>query len=612
MNMSAVATEKSSVLLQQQIDRFLSRASLVLSSSLDYEETNHTITRLCVPALADWAMLDLLDHDGILRRVNVAHADARDAELAQQLTRFADPMNDLDRSIQSASLAQSDSAAQSGSAAQSEAVGAHGLGEEFEARFNSEEPFIVSELADSTQPQMAGSDEHNDVMRAVGCTSMMVVPLMARGERLGKLILMTSKPGRRYGNDDLQLLREFSPRAALALHNARLYQSAQEANAAKSKYVANMSHEIRSPMTAVLGYTDLLADREDDPEKLEFLNTIKRNGHFLLNIINDILDLSKIEAGKMEMVPEPFVLSELVSDVQSVMRVRAAEKQLKFSVEFEGPVPQILVSDSKRLRQILINLLGNAIKFTEVGAVRLKIRYRGDESPPRIRFDVIDSGIGMNRRQQAKLFEAFSQGDTSVTRTFGGSGLGLAISQRFAKMLGGQITVVSRPGKGSTVSCEVAAVEVQEDEKRSSQADRVSEQVPPANLTRRPLTCRVLVVDDRHDVRFLTQRLLQKSGASVELASDGIEAIEQIRGRQTDGRAFDLVMLDMQMPRLDGYQTAARLRSMGFQQPIIAMTADAMDGDSERCLENGCDDYLSKPIDAATLITMVQRHTRDQ
>ena len=583
--MPAIATTRDESDLQQRADRFLSKASFSLACSLELEETLQTVARLCVPTLGDWLLLDLIDQDATVHRVKVAAAAEADSVLAQQLALYPPQAN---QPRQLPSHAQPTHVLFGGDAC------------------------AVAEITETMLRDAAQSETHAMLMQAVSPKSKIVVPLVARGSRIGALTLLSTRSGRRYGNRELRLIKRLAPRVAIAIDNARLFQAAQQASAAKSKYVANMSHEIRSPMTAVLGYTDLLTDRENDPEKLEFLSTIKRNGHFLLNIINDILDLSKIEAGKMEMVPEPFVLAELIADVQSVMSVRAAEKQLEFSVDVQGNVPHKVLSDAKRLRQILVNLIGNAIKFTETGAVRLKVQYLQDENPPRIRFDVTDSGIGMTKRQQSKLFEAFSQGDTSVTRTFGGSGLGLAISQRFAKMLGGKITVVSRLGKGSTFSCEVATAAVEQYESSPSQADHVSEQTPAAEFPPRQLACRVLVVDDRHDVRFLAQQLLQKSGARVELASDGIEAIERIRDMQAEGQEPDLVMLDMQMPRLDGYQTAARLRRMGFEQPIIAMTADAMDGDSERCLRQGCDDYLSKPVDAAKLFAMVQRYTRDR
>ncbi|HRX83321.1 MAG TPA: ATP-binding protein, partial [Pirellulaceae bacterium] len=275
---------------------------------------------------------------------------------------------------------------------------------------------------------------------------------------------------------------------------------AQEASLSKSEFLANMSHEIRTPMTAVLGYTDLLASRESEPEKLDYLRTIKRNGNFLLDIINDILDLSKIEAGKMELMPEVFALQQVLADVRSMMDVRAKEKELDFRVEFDGLIPSKIESDPKRLKQILVNLTGNAIKFTQKGSVRLTVKYRGGEEP-QMQFDIIDTGIGMTEEQQGKLFQPFSQGDASVTRAFGGTGLGLAISQRLAEMLGGRISAKSEFGVGSTFSVLISAGAVDENDLISPTLDSSSDAALP-QLELHRLDCRVLVVDDRRDVRF--------------------------------------------------------------------------------------------------------------
>ncbi|MCB9940642.1 MAG: PAS domain S-box protein [Planctomycetaceae bacterium] len=379
---------------------------------------------------------------------------------------------------------------------------------------------------------------------------------------------------------------------------------AQEASLSKSEFLANMSHEIRTPMTAVLGYTDLLASRESEPEKLDYLRTIKRNGNFLLDIINDILDLSKIEAGKMELMPEVFALQQVLADVRSMMDVRAKEKELDFRVEFDGLIPSKIESDPKRLKQILVNLTGNAIKFTQKGSVRLTVKYRGGEEP-QMQFDIIDTGIGMTEEQQGKLFQPFSQGDASVTRAFGGTGLGLAISQRLAEMLGGRISAKSEFGVGSTFSVLISAGAVDENDLISPTLDSSSDAALP-QLELHRLDCRVLVVDDRRDVRFLAKHFLNKAGADVIMAEDGEKAVQLVE-QMNDGELahVDLILLDMQMPRLDGYQTASKLRNMNYRKPIIALTADAMQGDMSRCLTSGCDAYLSKPIDATRLLDLV-------
>ncbi len=380
---------------------------------------------------------------------------------------------------------------------------------------------------------------------------------------------------------------------------------AQEANLSKSEFIANMSHEIRTPMTAVLGYTDLLAAQEQDPEKTEHLRTIKRNGSFLLEIINDILDLSKIEAGKLDIDRQEFSPHEVFADVYSMMDVRARAFQLDFSLEYQTLIPAKIRSDPKRLKQILVNLVGNAIKFTESGSVKLVVRF---EAQSQLRFEVIDTGIGMSSEQQQRLFQPFSQGDASVTRKFGGTGLGLAISRRLAKMLGGEITFYSELGKGSAFSCSIDTGEIDDIEMISPTPHLIVEVCPEKN-TNYQLDCRILVVDDRRDVRFLTKHFLVKAGATVELAEDGQHAVELIeRSCGNESPAIDLVLLDMQMPRLDGYATARALRKMGFTKPIIALTADAMHGDMTRCIECGCDSYLSKPINGPALLKAVAEY----
>ncbi|EMI21211.1 sensor/response regulator hybrid [Rhodopirellula maiorica SM1] len=380
---------------------------------------------------------------------------------------------------------------------------------------------------------------------------------------------------------------------------------AEAASESKSEFLANMSHEIRTPMTAILGYIDLIAEQIEHPEALEHVRTVRRNGDFLLDIINDILDLSKIEAGKLDIASERFAPNRLIEDVRSIMEVRATESGLNLDVDYEGEIPSEVISDPKRLKQILINLVGNAIKFTPSGEVSLRIRYLHEDR--RLRINIVDTGIGMKPEQQARLFKPFTQGDSSVTRHFGGTGLGLAISQRLAKMLGGTITVESTEGQGSTFSLTIATGDVQGVDmiKPMAMIQPSQEEEPSESIT---LDCSILVVDDRRDIRFLSKSLLAKAGATVDEAEDGVVAIKKVKNLIDKGKSYDLILLDMQMPKLDGYQTAEKLRRMGFSGPIIALTADAMQGDMSRCIEQGCNDYLSKPIHKATMLQMVSRY----
>jgi signal transduction histidine kinase/CheY-like chemotaxis protein len=391
-------------------------------------------------------------------------------------------------------------------------------------------------------------------------------------------------------------------------------EAAEAASRAKSDFLANMSHEIRTPMTAILGYSDLLLQQDiGGGERDEFLRTIQHNGNHLLGIINDILDISKIEAGKMTV--EQLVCSPcgIVGEVASLMRVRAIAKNLSLQVEFAGPIPETIHTDPTRLRQILINLLGNAIKFTHAGGVRLVIRMMDPmESPsPHIGFEAVDTGVGMTAEQRTAIFKPFSQADTSMTRRFGGTGLGLTISRRLAQMLGGDIFCDSAPGKGSSFLVVVetgslAGIRILD---ASDEAVRIkTEQPAKADAAKTRLSGRVLLAEDGPDNQRLIAFLLRQRGATVEVAENGQVAVEKALQARDAGQPFDCILMDMQMPLLDGYGATRQLREAGYRLPIIALTAHAMRGDRERCLEAGCDDYLAKPIDRAELIQQMARY----
>ncbi len=393
---------------------------------------------------------------------------------------------------------------------------------------------------------------------------------------------------------------------------------AETASLAKSEFLANMSHEIRTPMTAIVGYADLLAEDtetgQDLQPRLESIRTIQRNGQHLLQLINDILDISKIEAGKMELEQVRCSPAQLAADVQSLMQVRADAKGLTLRVEFDGPVPETIQSDPTRLKQILVNLVGNAIKFTEAGGVRLVTRLvrepLGAAAPgSTLQFEIIDTGVGMRADQLSVLFQPFTQADSSTTRRFGGTGLGLTISRRLAEMLGGTITVTSAPGVGSTFTVSVA----------TGPLDGVPlVTITPGELSVRPeawrpdrpdpggLHCRVLFAEDGPDNQRLIAHLLRKAGAEVTLVENGALAVSEALAARRAGRPFDVILMDMQMPVLDGYAATARLRAEGYDGLIIALTAHAMDSDREKCLAAGCDDYASKPIDRRRLIQTIR------
>ncbi len=398
-------------------------------------------------------------------------------------------------------------------------------------------------------------------------------------------------------------------RAEDALAQAKVL--AEASTQAKSEFLANMSHEIRTPMTAILGFSDILLENEPSGEKLDAAKTIKRNGEYLLEIINDILDLSKIEAGKLEVEHVPCSPCQVLSEVVSLMRVRAKAKNLSLVVEYNGPMPKNVQSDPTRLRQILINLTSNAVKYTEVGEVRLVARMLDAQSDePKIQFEVVDSGVGMTDQQIAMLFKPFSQVDSSTTRKHGGTGLGLAISKRLAEKLGGDITVKSSPGEGSTfiVTVETGPLDGVEllENPTESQLQIDPDKKPTAAKVN--LDCRVLLAEDGPDNQRLISFLLKKAGADVTVAENGQIAHDLALAGRDEGAPFAVILMDIQMPVMDGYDATSQLREAGYSGPIIALTAHAMSTDRDKCLNAGCDDYMSKPVDREKLIAIVAQY----
>ena len=396
-------------------------------------------------------------------------------------------------------------------------------------------------------------------------------------------------------------------------------EAAEAANVAKSQFLANMSHEIRTPMTAILGYADLLADADGSPdERREQIEIIRRNGKHLLGLINDILDLSKIEAGRMTVQRTDCPPHAVANEVISLMRAQADAKRLQLVVEYRAPIPATIQSDPARLRQILMNLVGNAVKFTEQGEVRLVVRMLDPlEAPePRIAFEVVDTGIGMTEEQLAVAFQPFCQADNSMTRRYGGSGLGLAISWRFARLLGGEITVESAPDRGSRFQLAIptgplAGVRIIEDCREALESTPVESESPGGSSETR-LSGRVLLAEDGLDNQRLIAHVLRRAGAEVVVVENGELAVEAYLASRQSGRPFDVILMDMQMPVLDGYAATTRLRALGCRLPIVALTAHAMEGERQKCIEAGCDDYATKPIQRQQLIALIARRLGSQ
>jgi signal transduction histidine kinase/HPt (histidine-containing phosphotransfer) domain-containing protein/ActR/RegA family two-component response regulator len=378
-------------------------------------------------------------------------------------------------------------------------------------------------------------------------------------------------------------------------------EKAEAANQAKSDFLANMSHDIRTPMNAILGFTELLRRGygKNEADARKHLETIYSSGKHLLDLINDILDLSKVEAGALDVEQIACAPHLLVREVITVLGVRAREKGLYLDFGADGPLPATIQTDPTYLRRIVTNLVGNALKFTERGGVRVTLRLIDNAGRPQLRIDVTDTGIGIPPERLDSMFDPFTQADSSVTRRFGGTGLGLTISRRFARAMGGDIVASSVPGRGSTftVTVDTGALagvamlgpdEVTAETEVADTAEQVRWQFPPA---------RVLVVDDGPENRELLALLLGDSGLRVDQAENGQVGVDKARAQ-----AYDVILMDMQMPVMDGYTAARTLRADGLKTPIIALTANAMKDSEQKVLDAGCTGFQTKPINIDQLL----------
>ncbi len=397
---------------------------------------------------------------------------------------------------------------------------------------------------------------------------------------------------------------EFKKQAESLLRAKKL---AEEANHAKSRFLANMSHEIRTPMTAVIGFADLLRRGVDDEaERHDCIDTIVSSGNHVLTLLSDILDLSKIEAGRMEFKRIRCSPHQVVSDVLSILRIHAAAKMLSLEYAWEGRAPKSIETDPDHFRQLLMNLVGNAIKFTDRGAVRVVAAVDFDQPEPRMVIEVHDTGIGIAPENLDRIFSPFDQADVSVTRRFGGTGLGLTISRHIARGLGGELTVESRLGEGSVFRATIPTgplngVLIEERPSTEALASHDLSGAPTTHLN----GARILLVEDGATNRKLISLVLRRAGAEVVCAVDGQAGL-----KAATEQPFDLILMDMQMPVLDGYEATRRLRAAGCVGPILALTAHALRGDAEVCLACGCDDHLVKPIEHDRLLNAVAEHMK--
>ncbi len=443
--------------------------------------------------------------------------------------------------------------------------------------------------------------------------------LLESGDEVGVLAAALNQMlARIEGDRDLYAQRERLREINSMLANEK--ERALAAVRAKSEFLANMSHEIRTPMTAILGYVDLLRNGEiDESEMQRVLAIIHRNGHHLIAVINDILDISKLDSGQLTVESIECELSEILGDVGALMRERASEKRIGFSIDYDTRIPCQVQSDPTRLRQVLLNLVSNAIKFTSAGFVRVSVGVKSSQelsSAALLYIRVEDTGTGIPEDKHQLIFQAFAQADTSMTRRYGGTGLGLSISSTLARLLGGALEIErSRPGEGSVFVLKLPLPEATPQSEWIEPGRQVDSE---AGDQRRPQTAecpedlhgRILLAEDSIDNQRLVRLILRRAGLSLDIAENGRVAVELAHAARDSGFPYDLILMDMQMPELDGYSATAQLRREGHTETIVAFTAHAMVGERERCLSAGCDDFVTKPIDRAGLLRTIQGYLK--
>lgn len=550
---------------------FLSKASVVMSESLDIDTLLKAVATFVASHMADMCMIDLInEHGDGIQRLAVFYRHPNKQGRPEEFRGKFSWDDSHQRSL---------------------------------AVLHSGKSEIYPEMNDEFIKRVVGREEQFRAIKELGMQSGMSVPIKFYRKMMGAITLFSAEPGHRYDEFDLSVVEDLAKRIAVSIENARLYAKAQSASRAKSEFLANMSHEIRTPLSAMLGFSEvMLTDPSLSVENREYTAIIARNGRQLVQIVDEILDLAKIESDTMKVENIPFQPRQLIDEVATLLKAEAEKKDLQFNLKYLSELPPTLSTDPMRFRQILINVIGNAIKFTEKGSIDVTVQLKNSKTSPHkknLQVEVKDTGIGVSTEHRKKLFQPFVQADSSTKRLYGGTGLGLFLSKKLARLLGGDLLLTeSGVNKGSTFVI-TAEVEIPEVEKPIVVAPAKSE------AQKADYKGRVLIVDDVADNRKLIGYHVSHLGFDIDQADTGQKGIDKALAN-----FYDLILMDVQMPELDGFEAVRRLRNQNYSRPVIALTAYAMKGDKERCLKAGFDDYLVKPLETELLKKILLKYAR--
>jgi signal transduction histidine kinase len=529
---------------------FLARASDLLASSLDYETTLTTVAQLAVPEIADWCAIDIVDESSTTRRLAVAHVDAAKVELAHEFRRQYPPNPATDAIERVIRTGRTD---------------------------------WLHEIPPELIARAARDPAHLAMMRELGLRSYIIAPLRTHDRILGAISFVRSES--RFSESDVSFSEELARRAAVAIENARLYGDARAANQAKDDFLATLSHELRTPMTAVLGWARMLQMGLSPEESREAVQAIEKSASVQMQLIEDILDMSRIMAGKLRINRAPVDLREITEAALATVRPAAAVKNIEIFTSYPPQLPPVS-GDSGRLQQVIWNLLVNAVKFTSArGTIVMRVSCTAET----VSIAVKDTGVGIDREFLPHVFERFRQQDSSTTRAHGGIGIGLAIVRHLVELHGGRITAESEGrGTGATFTVDLPALAANV-QPRSLEPLRAAELPSLAGLN-------VLVIDDESMTRDVVSAILRRCGAEVTCADSAREARERLREKMPD-----VIVCDIAMPGEDGYSFVRGVRNEHVTVPVVALTAFGRPEDRDRALGSGFDAFLKKPVDPAVL-----------